>query len=434
MRVRVVFAVAALLALAATVQAQTAKTTDVSGALKKAGLNKVAAILDIANMTKPMSNPKAKWTLLAPDDAAVDAWLGAMGLSVDDLKARPILAKELAKQHLIVRSNLRAADIFDQGDTRSVRTMAGRPNNLLLSAERSGGKISKVTIRDFQDGVATVKGELIPVDENKSVHKIDRVLSSDRYYTDAAALCKARRLTISEFCDAIQYAGLGKDLATNNAYTAFVPNNAAMAKAKLNLAGPSGVAPKPAAVAAVLKNHVVKGARELPGGFRNDVPVQALGGANLTARFERVKTTPTDGRHADYAAVTVASGGGAPAKVIKSNVHVGKAVFHGIDAVLLPKAGSAPATATKAPAATPAATTKAGGRRLMAYGRHLLEFGWGLQGGGTTAEMDDAESDIEAAADGDESTADAAQQSLLGAEELSVPGDYNQVDNGINPW
>jgi hypothetical protein len=38
---------------------------------------------------------------------------------------------------------------------------------------------------------------------------------------------------------------------------------------------------------------------------------------------------------------------------------------------------------------------------------------------------------LRVAADGDESTADAAAQSLRGAEELSVPGAYDQVDEGI---
>jgi hypothetical protein len=37
--------------------------------------------------------------------------------------------------------------------------------------------------------------------------------------------------------------------------------------------------------------------------------------------------------------------------------------------------------------------------------------------------MDDAESAIDAAASGDESVYDATQQSLVGAEELSVPGE-----------
>lgn len=47
--------------------------------------------------------------------------------------------------------------------------------------------------------------------------------------------------------------------------------------------------------------------------------------------------------------------------------------------------------------------------------------------GGPTAEMDDATSAINSAVNGDESVAAAADQSTLGAEELSVPGDYRQV-------
>jgi len=52
---------------------------------------------------------------------------------------------------------------------------------------------------------------------------------------------------------------------------------------------------------------------------------------------------------------------------------------------------------------------------------------------GPTAEMDAAQQNIANAVSGDESVAAAANASRLGAEELSIPGDYAQVENGLDP-
>jgi hypothetical protein len=94
---------------------------------------------------------------------------------------------------------------------------------------------------------------------------------------------------------------------------------------------------------------------------------------------------------------------------------VSQMVVHGIESMLLP------GNTTLAAAAPANATKPAGGRHLLlpslavlddsgaAAGRGLLGWGWGMSAG-PTAEMDDAEGAIEAAADGDESVAAAAQQ------------------------
>jgi hypothetical protein len=38
-----------------------------------------------------------------------------MNLTVDGLKARPSLAKQLAAQHIILRHNVRAQELFENG-------------------------------------------------------------------------------------------------------------------------------------------------------------------------------------------------------------------------------------------------------------------------------------------------------------------------------
>jgi hypothetical protein len=100
--------------------------------------------------------------------------------------------------------------------------------------------------------------------------------------------------------------------------------------------------------------------------------------------------------------------------VIKPNVHVGKAVVHGIGSVLNPtaaavtteKAATKPAAKPAAAAAAPAAAAKTGSRKL-------LDFGWGAMAG-PTAEQDAAQQAIQNAVSGDESVANAAQGAVLG--------------------
>jgi hypothetical protein len=90
----------------------------------------------------------------------------------------------------------------------------------------------------------------------------------------------------------------------------------------------------------------------------------------------------------------------------------------------LPKLSIAPAAAAataKSPVA--ASVTKTGRRKL-------LGFGWGASAG-PTALQDTSEQQIQEAVDGDESVADAAQQSLAGTEILSVPGTADRADEGI---
>jgi hypothetical protein len=79
-----------------------------------------------------------------PSDAAIAAFLKTMGLTLDDLKQRPLLAKKIVAQHTILKHNVREQELFAQGNTRIVDTMAGRPNELLFQKLPSGS----VTVRN----------------------------------------------------------------------------------------------------------------------------------------------------------------------------------------------------------------------------------------------------------------------------------------------
>lgn len=86
---------------------------------------------------------------------------------------------------------------------------------------------------------------------------------------------------MSSFCEAAQYAGL---VSAANGHTIFVPNNAAFVAAGINLG--SGSPPAPAAVADILKYHVLAGeATTLPG-----VPAgnaETLAGKTLAISYTR---------------------------------------------------------------------------------------------------------------------------------------------------
>jgi hypothetical protein len=88
---------------------------------------------------------------------------------------------------------------------------------------------------------------------------------------------------------------------------------------------------------------------------------------------------------------------------------------------ITPAAAAAVTTTTKSPVAI--SINKSGHRKLLGWG-------WGASAG-PTALQDESEQQIQAAVDGDESVADAAQQSLAGSEILSVPGTAGLADEGI---
>lgn len=434
---------------------QSQNKTDFKGTLEARGFKLAAALFDIANMTNALNKPAAVYTVLVPNDNAVQAFLKRMNLTLDQLKARPSLAKQLAAQHIILKHNVRAAELFENGPVRIVKTLAGHPNDLLF---RKVGNDVKVT--DVQGFTANVKPH-IAIDDNKTLHPIDKVMMPDSVFFDLKSLCEFRTLTLKDFCRTLVYANLNATLSPANLeVTVFVPNNKAFIKG-LELNG--GVVPTPARAADLLKYHVLPGGARTVGSsnvFRNSIKDGApqptmLANQTLSVKYTAQKAAGS--RKLPFATAEVLTSTGQRVPIVKANVHVGQMIVHGIESILLPGNTTSAATTTTAAATGPtaSATTAAApaggnatktGRHLLlstevlaavddsaAAGRALLGWGWGFSGG-PTAEMDAAQGAIEAAADGDESTAQAAQQSLYGAETLSVPGSYNLVNEGVLPW
>eukprot|EP00775_Hariotina_reticulata_P005394 gene5394-5628_t len=320
-------AVIALAMLAVIVN--TAAAADVASSLKAKGFNSFAALLDVANMTKALNQPAAVYTVLAPSDAAIAAFLKTMGLTLDDLKARPLLAKKIVAQHLILKHNVREQELFDQGNSRVVDTLAGRPNELLFRKLAGGA----VTVSDFQGNTANVQKGLIQIDNNKTAHPIDKVLFSDQYYPDFVTLCAQRKLTLSDFCKTVVYADVNGTInARDFANTVFVPNNVAFTK--LNLG--AGKIPTVAQVQDVVKFHVVPGVQALPGGFKNGQSVKTLQGDTLKVEYTKVTPAAGSSRKRPYANATVITAAGQRVPVIRSNIFVGKQSLGGAEALSVP--------------------------------------------------------------------------------------------------
>jgi len=407
---------AALLLLAvvcaATAQAQ---KTDILSSMSNNGHKLAAAVLDIAGVTKSASDPKARYTFLLPTDAAIEAFLKDMGLTVDDLKKRPMLAKALVGQHTLLNHNVREQEIFAEGESRKAATMASMSGKDDIVFKRSAA--GKYTVTDPQGFTANV-GKPIHPDENKTILPIDRVLMGDNYYTSFAAVCKHRIDKVSTFCDAVKTAGLTDALSPKGGLdaTVFVPNNEAFAKAGK---------PSAAALASILKYHVVPGARELPKQWGEGASFPTLlKGKDLKLNYAVISAKGTMAKY-DYAEARVVPADGKEVPVLKANVHVGKAIANGIGAVLNPEGKTAATTTEKGAATAPVKSSS---------GRKLLQgYGW-QKSAGPTISQNYASSQIADAVAGNESAASAAGRSQLGAAALSVPGSFNAYATGIEPW
>eukprot|EP00775_Hariotina_reticulata_P009122 gene9122-9291_t len=376
----------------------------VADAFKANNLTLFPTVVELAGATKAAADPKQIWTAVVPTDAAVQSFLTEMGLTAADLKSRPGLAKKLLAVHAIIAGNLGNDQIFEANRTaRIVAPVGGRNDNLIFLK----GKDGKVTVRSPQGTVANVV-KVVPVDEFKTIHIIDKVLLGEGYYTSFASLCASRDL-IKDFCQALIYAGLA-DTVDSKAFshTVLVPNNAAIVAAELNLN--KGNAPSQAQTADILKYHVLAGpAKEIPTGIKAG-SVDTLLGQPLTVKFAETKV---GGKSVLNATFTSTSGN--TAEVLVVNVYVGRSIVNGVNQVLIPKVAAA---AAAAPAKS---------------GRRLLGFGWGASAGSTYAE-DASANAIYQAASGVDTAYNAVETSQQLATAESDPGTLNRVSQGIEPW
>eukprot|EP00775_Hariotina_reticulata_P003131 gene3131-3409_t len=429
---------------------------------KQKDLKLFTALVEMAGATGVLSEPKARVTLLAPTDAD-------MGLTADDVKKNPALAKAILAYHTILGAAAGPKELFAKGPEVIVPTAAGIYKIVI---EKAG---DAVTATDFQGNVATITAVNLGSD-NHQIHVIDRVLFSGSYWPNLATMVKVLPDKFSTLAKAAEVAKLSSALTAKDFdETIFIPTNDAFTAAGVKLDAPADK------IATVLKYHVVPGFKVIPTGFVAGEPVKTLEGSTVTVTFKE-DGAKKSGQKLGTAFVTDTSGN--TVKVIKPNLFISGAVGHVIDGVLIP--GPAPAAkpaATEAPAAAapaekptaetkpapaPAAATATAtstasssiasliptfsitstGKSVSFAGvtvtikkpalgtgsRKLLQGNSGANVYTPTIELDSAEQSIQDTLEGIQSTADATSQNIADAQLATAYNEQPTYADGITPY
>lgn len=308
--------------------------------LKANGLTSLAALAEVAGASAALSASKARVTLLAPSNAAIDTFLADMGLTLDELKANPTLAKAILGYHVVLGVAAGPAELFAKGDKVKVATAVAP---FTLTFNKAG---DAVTVTDTQGNVAKVmKANLGSA--NHQVHVVDKVLYSGSYWKSLADVVKRYPKGFSTVAAAADKAGLLSTLTSAKfADTVFLPTNDAFTKAGIDV-----TATPEATLADVLKYHVVAGHHPIPSGFTSGEAVKTLQGQDITVTYK------AKGNGTSVATVTDASG--KTAEVVHPNIFIRDAEVHVIDGVLMPKAAAAAAAPVAAAPVTAAPVTAA---------------------------------------------------------------------------
>ncbi|KAF8066233.1 5-formyltetrahydrofolate cyclo-ligase-like protein [Scenedesmus sp. PABB004] len=331
-----------LLALAATARAQDGKNA--MDDITKAQLSLFKHLAEFAGAEKALAADDAVVTVLAPTNAAMDAFLKEMGLTIDELKANEALCKAVLGYHLIVGDSLTKEAMFAKSK-RVIAKTAVAPWDLILSEGPDG----KVMVEDFQKNTATVvKANLAKVGSH-NVHVIDRVLMSGAYWANFKTMAKILPGYFSTALKATEKAGVAATITAKGfADTVFLPTNAAFKASGISLDAPA------ADIADVLKYHVVRGARIIPGGVTSGEKLKTLQGQDITITLATSgEKNARSGMAVGVAYVTDANGN--KATIMQPNVFISKSTFQIIDRVLMPKGAAKTAIAKPA---MPMPTTK----------------------------------------------------------------------------
>ncbi|KAF8060310.1 hypothetical protein HT031_004846 [Scenedesmus sp. PABB004] len=324
-----------LLGLAATARAQGGISA--MDDITKADLSLFKQLAEMAGADKALAANDAVVTVLAPTNAALESFLTEMGITIEDLKANEALCDAILGYHLIVGEALTKEALFAKSKRVIVKT-AVAPWDLIMSEGPDG----MVTVEDFQKNTATViKANLAKVGSH-NVHVIDRVLMSGAYWASFKTMAKILPGYFSTALKATEKAGMaGTITAEGFSDTVFLPTNAAFKESGISLDVPA------ADIEAVLKYHVVHGARIIPGGVTSGEKLKTLQGQDIT--IELSTSGEKNARSGMTVGVaTVVDANGNKATIVQPNVFVSKSTFQIIDRVLLPKAGAATAMETDA--------------------------------------------------------------------------------------
>jgi transforming growth factor-beta-induced protein len=271
------------------------------------------AAIVAADLKKTLQDQKAKFTVLAPTNAAFEQLLKDLNVTAAQLLANKPLLTQVLTYHVITGKAITSRQ-FTDGE--SVTTINGQ--RLIIKSFKVGskrnieitdatGKVSKVTETNFQA-------------RNGIVHLIDRVLLPTA--KDIVAIA-AGNPDFSILVEAVTAAGLVDTLKGPGPFTVFAPTNQAFANllAELNVSKSALLANK-ALLTSVLTYHVVSG-RVFADNLSNGLAAATVQGQPI--KFDLVgKTAIVDAR-------------GRTSNIIATNIQATNGVVHVIDKVILPK-------------------------------------------------------------------------------------------------
>ncbi len=264
------------------------------------------AAVSAAGLTSTLSGP-GPFTLFAPTNAAFNAVLTELGLTLNALLANTTLLNSVLTTH-VLPARVLAASV---PNGLAVTTVQGG----ILKPERpaAGG----VTIQDGRNRVARVTAT-DSLCSNGVIHRIDRVLLPANRNIVETAVASAPEFSI--LVAAVTAAGLGNALSAPGPLTVFAPTNAAFAAllTELNITQAALLANVPL-LTSVLTYHVVSG-RVLRAG----VPV----GTDIT--------TLQTGRFRVDANLVITDARARTSRITATDVLCTNGVIHVIDRVILP--------------------------------------------------------------------------------------------------
>jgi uncharacterized surface protein with fasciclin (FAS1) repeats len=352
----------------------------------------------IASLKLRADETKTVGTLFVPTDRAVKQFLGDMGMTSEELLARPQLVDSILSYHFVPGVSLRDFAVKVTNGQESLISSNEKEPSLLRTGDvsnnilifRSSTTEGTATLIDEQGNKVSVIGK--PTVFGKMVlWDVSNVLMSGQYFFNTRAAVRYIP-EWSSFQELYQRASqASKSLETafagQSAYTYLLPSNDALKPAMQALSK----APT-SDLAQLLEYHILPEMRPVPTGWKNGESVKTmLSGHNIKAQLGQSPfTDPFDGSTQQGPELTLVPEVGKPAKVDVMNVYAGKSILQGVSGALVPNT----AVAKTLGAAAPATTTESG-----KTGRKLLQERAGSQQNNMWA-MKNTQSAIRAAASG----------------------------------
>jgi len=295
-----------------TVQSDAHLKDIVDTAVGAGNFNTLAAALTKANLVDTLKGA-GPFTVFAPTDAAFEKALAALGVTAEQLLARADLAQILT--YHVASGKVLSTDLQNDMKVTTLQSQPNLANQVTVTIDGATVKIGDATVTtadlECSNGVIhVIDTVLLPAQNNI----VQTAVQAGTFNTLAAALTKANLV------DTLSGAG---------PFTVFAPTDAAFEKALKALGATAEELLARKDLADILKYHVASG-KTMSTSLKDGMKVATLQGEELTIKMHGKMVHVND------------------ATVSSADIEGSNGVIHVIDAVLLPPAGDAPASATTA--------------------------------------------------------------------------------------